>query len=122
MIIIKQLVVDKTKLGGVAMFIKKILKLRTPSTILADFLILEMLLSSYTVYKELESFTSKIKFSLVLLIIAYLFVRIFKDFRYRITNSDLSSEEKKKNDISINIYIGFIILFTIIQIIIGWTL
>lgn len=122
MIIIKQLVVDKTKLGGVGMFIKKILKLRTPSTILADFLILEMLLSSYTVYKELESFTSKIKFSLVLLIIAYLFVRIFKDFRYRITNSDLASEEKKKNDISINIYIGFIILFTIIQIIIGWTL
>lgn len=104
------------------MFIKKILKLRTPSTILADFLILEMLLSSYTVYKELESFTSKIKFSLVLLIIAYLFVCIFMDFRYRITNSNLTSEEKKKNDISIIIYIGFIILFTIIQIIIGWTL
>lgn len=104
------------------MFNNKILKLRTSSTILADFLILEILLSSYTVFKELESFSSKIKFSLVLLIIAYLFVCMFMDFKYRIIGSNLTSEEKKKIDFSIYINIGIVILYTIIQIIIGWTL
>lgn len=101
---------------------KKILKLRTAGTIFADFVILNTLLSSYTVFKELESFSSKIKFTLVLLIIAYLFVCMFMDFNYRINGSNLTSEEKEKVLSSIYIYGGIIILFTIIQIIVGWTL
>lgn len=93
---------------------------QTATSIFADFGILFILLSSTTVFKELDSSGSKIKFTLALIMIAYIFIHRLKVFYCCIRESDLIEQEKKKSKLLVIIYLSLIILFTISPIITGW--
>lgn len=95
-------------------------KSHNPTIILANYVLLTFFLSSYTVYGGLRDTYSKGMFSLALLIIAYLFSRSFMRFNDSLAKEDCSLAEKKKTKRKVIVYIVFIVLFTIIQIIVGW--